>query len=174
MTAFPIRASPLQVLSAIALYLTFVICSVMVRRWRAAVAKVMGRSRTPAALKMHWIRSNIRFGSRVALVALALQIVLSFGHVHLCAADPDAPAQVSIGTAAGGADQGPTNKADGADDAFCPLCASMQLIAGSVTAAGPALPLPAQLGSTGFQAPAEPALLPSLRALFNARAPPPV
>jgi hypothetical protein len=170
MTAFPIRASPLQVLSAIALYLTFVICSVMVRRWRAAVAKVMGRSRTPAALKMHWIRSNIRFGSRVALVALALQIVLSFGHVHLCAADPDALAQVS----AGSSNQVPIHKTDGAGDAFCAVCASMQLIAGSVTAAGPALPLPAQLGSTGFQAPAEPALLPSLRALFNARAPPPV
>ena len=32
---------------------------------------------------MRWFRSNIRAGSYVALLALAVQLVLSFGHVHL-------------------------------------------------------------------------------------------
>ena len=32
---------------------------------------------------MHWVRSNRRFGSWAALFALAIQLVLSFGHIHL-------------------------------------------------------------------------------------------
>jgi hypothetical protein len=31
---------------------------------------------------MNWFRSNIRFGSRLALFALAIQFGLSFGHFH--------------------------------------------------------------------------------------------
>ena len=31
---------------------------------------------------MHWIRKNSRFGSWAAVFALALQLVLSFGHIH--------------------------------------------------------------------------------------------
>jgi hypothetical protein len=35
---------------------------------------------------MKWFRSNIKHGSRLALVALAIQFVLSFGHFHGVAA----------------------------------------------------------------------------------------
>lgn len=35
---------------------------------------------------MQWFRRNIRTGSRLALFALALQFVLSFGHFHFDAA----------------------------------------------------------------------------------------
>jgi hypothetical protein len=31
---------------------------------------------------MKWFRSNVRHGSRLALVALAIQFLLSFGHFH--------------------------------------------------------------------------------------------
>ena len=31
---------------------------------------------------MKWFRSNIRLGSRLALLALAIQFLLSFGHFH--------------------------------------------------------------------------------------------
>ena len=31
---------------------------------------------------MKWFRSNIRMGSRLALIALAIQFLLSFGHFH--------------------------------------------------------------------------------------------
>ena len=31
---------------------------------------------------MKWFRSNIKHGSRLALFALAIQFVLSFGHFH--------------------------------------------------------------------------------------------
>ena len=34
---------------------------------------------------MKWFRSNIKHGSRLALLALALQFGLSFGHFHASA-----------------------------------------------------------------------------------------
>jgi hypothetical protein len=41
---------------------------------------------------MKWFRSNIKHGSRLALLALALQFGLSFGHFHADAAQAAAPA----------------------------------------------------------------------------------
>jgi len=35
-----------------------------------------------ARADMRWFRSNIRMGSRLALIALAVQFLLSFGHFH--------------------------------------------------------------------------------------------
>jgi hypothetical protein len=35
-----------------------------------------------ARADMNWFRSNIRLGSRLALLALAIQFLLSFGHFH--------------------------------------------------------------------------------------------
>ena len=43
---------------------------------------------------MKWFRSNIKHGTRLALVALAIQFVLSFGHFHAVAAQA-APATQS-------------------------------------------------------------------------------
>jgi hypothetical protein len=43
---------------------------------------------------MKWLRSNIRIGSKLALFALAIQFVLSFGHFHgsaLASADAGQP-----------------------------------------------------------------------------------
>jgi len=41
---------------------------------------------------MNWFRSNIRVGSRLAIFALAIQFLLSFGHFH------DANLQATAGT----------------------------------------------------------------------------
>src|SRR5947209_18923155 len=35
-----------------------------------------------AHVGMKWFRSNVRHGSRLALLALAIQVLLSFGHLH--------------------------------------------------------------------------------------------
>jgi len=45
-----------------------------------------------ARADMKWFRSNIRLGSRLALVALAIQFLLSFGHFH------DGSAQAASGS----------------------------------------------------------------------------
>ncbi|MCA6120762.1 DUF2946 family protein [Bradyrhizobium sp. WSM 1704] len=46
---------------------------------------------------MNWFRKHIKTGSRLALFALAVQVVLSFGHFHPLAAVRAAPAAVQSG-----------------------------------------------------------------------------
>ena len=50
---------------------------------------------------MKWFRSNIRHGARLALVALAIQFVMAFGHFHGIAAEA-APATPSAASKATG------------------------------------------------------------------------
>ena len=89
---------------------------------------------------MYWVRSNRRFGSWAALFALAIQLVLSFGHIHLeevhgsstvaqqSQTQPNAPAD----------DDG-----DHGVDHFCAICAALSLTASSVlpTVEVPATPV---------------------------------
>jgi len=128
---------------------------------------------------MRWIRSHIRWGSRVALVALALQFVLAFGHVHPAAGDhgsrgllvgPAAATDTSDAVLPGS--NGPGQKSDGAIDPFCPICASIQLIAGSVNSCEPALASPAYNAAIEYQTFGERISTLSPYALFHARAPP--
>jgi hypothetical protein len=126
---------------------------------------------------MHWIRSHIRFGSRLALFALAVQAVLSFGHVHLAA-----PAAASTnGVPAAIADQSapalpradtPIHKPDGSVGGDCEICTLIQLASSSTPAAAPSLPLPANLGPLGLEVAAERPVAAAPHFLFQARAPP--
>src|SRR5687767_14877177 len=52
--------------------------------------------RCGAPVGMKWFRSNIKHGSRLALLALALQFGLSFGHFHADAAQAAPPAVQSV------------------------------------------------------------------------------
>ena len=74
---------------------------------------------------MRWVRRNRRIGAWAALVAFALQIMLSFGHVHrdkLAFASSSA-ADISLAQAAS-RDNAPAspNRHTGASD-FCAICA---------------------------------------------------
>jgi hypothetical protein len=110
----------------------------------------------------------------LALFALAVQVVLSFGHVHL---DDLAPASAKSAPAIGAgklllSEQAPIRGSGAALDADCPLCALLQLLATAAPAVAPALPLPASSGSIRLQAPMELASASSPHVLFQARAPP--
>ena len=99
---------------------------------------------------MRWFRSHARWGSWLALSALALQLVLSFGHIHL--KDVLRPADASSGPiiAAPAPEpdaQGPAaSPADHAshehEDEYCAIYAINSLIGSSQTAAPPPVPLP--------------------------------
>jgi hypothetical protein len=110
----------------------------------------------------------------LALFALAAQVIVSFGHVHL---DHPAPATTTSATAiglgavlpGGGA---PGHRPDGSPDADCQICALLQLMAMSAASVAPALPLPTSFRSIRLQAPAELAVSSSPHSLFQARAPP--
>jgi len=116
---------------------------------------------------MQWVRSNIKLGARLALFAIAVQLALSFGHVHAIAAQT-AP---SIQSAQ---QQLPaqTPDSDHHPDDFCAICAVVALASTAIAAAPPALPIP-----QAFEL-AQPATSTTLvharsaRAAFQSRAPP--
>jgi hypothetical protein len=91
---------------------------------------------------MRWVRTNRRCGSWLALAAMALQLVLSFGHLHLdkfasgsiaaTAADAKAPASKPSPA------QHPAN--DGDD--YCAICATIHLTTGSFLPGVVPLPVP--------------------------------
>jgi hypothetical protein len=123
---------------------------------------------------MRWFRFNRQWGGSLALLALALQLVLSFDHIHA----------KDLGLAAPGAGnasltQTPTNSgtppsskdSDDADD-LCAICLLIQLAGSSVHPVAPVLDLPQQFDWVRTET-SEALLLPtSLYLPFNARAPP--
>jgi hypothetical protein len=127
---------------------------------------------------MRWFRSNIRGCSRLALVALAMQFALTFGHVHLNGGAALASFQSASLTAAKHAvapvaetrDQSPKSK--GTADFDCPICALIQLASTSAPSVAPSVPVPAVVGGTVLKAADELRPAPSLRFAFLARGPP--
>jgi hypothetical protein len=118
---------------------------------------------------MRWFRSHIGLGSRLALFALAVQLALSFAHVHV--ADLGGP-RIAAASPAGGSDGAPIQKSDGPIDPGCAICALIQLAATATPSAAPALPLLVAPGHSRLQAGEQVVLAASPQLLFRARAPP--
>ncbi|MET0971152.1 MAG: DUF2946 domain-containing protein [Tardiphaga sp.] len=93
---------------------------------------------------MTWFRRHIQQGSKLALFALAIQLVLSFGHVHIDAARaaPAGPAVVSVQMPADGA---PASSHQHTAD-FCAICAVMAMAGTAQAATPPVLLLPQASG----------------------------
>ena len=129
---------------------------------------------------MKWFRRNIRTGSRLALFALALQFVLSFGHFHAAQAAPAiqtltdlAQAQSLAGEAASQAEQQPAGHDGGQPtDEPCAICAVMAMANQLVFATPALLLLPDAVELLFLATDAEFAHLGSLWPAFQSRAPP--
>lgn len=126
---------------------------------------------------MGWFRSRSRWGSWLALLALVLQLALSFGHVHLD--DDDAPVSQHLTlvgahvSAAVAATADPAGKdAPALPDDYCPICTLIHLAGALMPAEPPSLPLPTALARLRTNSAAEFDLTASPRAPFGARAPP--
>jgi hypothetical protein len=121
---------------------------------------------------MGWFRSRSRFGSYLALFALAFQLAISFGHVHLERIAPVSAAASALASAQPSPDDrtAPSNPAL-ADD-YCPICTLIHLAGALVPAEMPSLPLPTVFGRLQLEVAAEFDLTASQGALFRARAPP--
>lgn len=93
---------------------------------------------------MKWFRANIRHGAKLALFALAVQLVLSFGHVHGGTVHA-APLDSTIALSASDATQTPaapdTDHHHRAADP-CAICAVMAMAGTALFAAPPVLLLP--------------------------------
>jgi hypothetical protein len=108
-------------------------------------------------------------GSRLALIALVVQFVLSFAHVH--AADLGR-AQSAAASPPGGSGTPPTPKSDAPVDPGCAICGLIQLAATAAPSAAPALPVLVTPGHARPDAADQLLLAASAQFLFRARAPP--
>jgi len=97
---------------------------------------------------MRWVRSQLKIGAWCALFALAAQLVLSFGHVHVpkIANGLVAAAALADGSptadAAGKPPVPAKQKSHNLGDDFCAICSLMHLASSVLPATGPSLPLP--------------------------------
>ena len=127
-------------------------------------------SRMGVSGPMRWVRCHNRFGSWLALAALALQIVVSFGHVHL-----DRVAHASAIVAVAGApgspalpDHEPGNEADD----YCAICATIYLAANSFVPQAPQLVVPFAAQTIEHVDRVAAIFIVPRRAPFQSRAPP--
>jgi hypothetical protein len=115
---------------------------------------------------MKWLRSNIQHGSRLALFALAIQFVLSFGHFH----GVSAQAAPAIQQTSQQAPSSPDSDQQPADP--CAICAVMALASAVLFAPPPVLLLPQAIEFLYLITDAEFVHLGSIRVAFQPRAPP--
>jgi len=121
---------------------------------------------------MRSIRSSRRFGSLLALAALALQLALAFGHLHLDGIHRRSAgifSRIGAQTAQSAPAQQPGRNAD---DDYCAICATIYLAANSFLPQAPQLPAPPAAGSIEHFSYAAAALIAPRRAPFQSRAPP--
>jgi hypothetical protein len=129
---------------------------------------------------MTWIRSNIKCVSRIALLALAMQFALSFGHFHAIAATsaPEFGSALSKFSFAGSltarsARQPGSNHDSGEHPRdICAICVVMTMANAALFATPPSLPLPQIVEFSRLDTQAKFACVASASAAFQPRAPP--
>lgn len=118
---------------------------------------------------MRWFRSNGRVTGWLALLALAVQLVVSFGHVHaLGDRNRSAAIAAPAPSGAGGPDSG---KAPAGHD-VCAICAVMALTASGALPGAPQPAAALAASRIDFQPVASVALRVAAPAAFHARGPP--
>ena len=78
----------------------------------------------------------------LALFALAIQLVVSFGHIHLPAVAATGVPAAAVSITLDGDPAGPVGKHHPAADVFCAICATLSLTANGWLSAPPVLALP--------------------------------
>lgn len=124
---------------------------------------------------MGWFRANRRGSGVLALMALAIQFAVAFGHTHIKSGPvPFGPAVARAAVTLDGDAAGPAGKGHPAADVFCDICAALNLAATGEVAAAPALAVPATFVLASVQAGDDLALLQKRFLFARSRAPPAV
>jgi len=155
----------------------FVACYVCSSRYVAFVGwESSGTVRAQRLEIMRWLRSRLRSCTQLALFALAVQMVLSCGHMHRDDLGlPPLPMSDRIQFTSG-TTHAPVGSADQdhhpASNDYCPICASVALVATAFPSLPPALvePVPMRrerLSEVPLQRPST-----QIWRSFQARAPP--
>jgi hypothetical protein len=127
---------------------------------------------------MGWFRANGAFGGGLALFAFALQIYLSFAHIH--PEDIYGPAKLPLSSAAqiasAPADAAKLRTAGHAShhgNDICAICATIHLLGSSATPKAPQLqPLAVNSAPAEHLIPSAAPFVAARRTLFQSRAPP--
>lgn len=117
---------------------------------------------------MRVVRDHIGLGSWFALIALVLNLALSFGHFHAIGGHRHGAVIVVVVSS----DAAQTGHEDGLADDHCPVCIAATLMGNALAAAAPALPHP--IADTLVDRVVEPvvAFVEPPKAAFRSRAPP--
>jgi hypothetical protein len=116
---------------------------------------------------MNWVRSKARKLSLLALFALAVQLGMSFGHVHASTFGPVSAKATLSHPSSPGTDGDRDNGNDG-----CAVCATIAMANALVDSAPPALPLPVLVRPSSFLIAAALDSPQPQRLSFQSRAPP--
>jgi hypothetical protein len=123
---------------------------------------------------MRWFRDKLKQGSWLALIALAINLGLSFGHVHTIDGKVAGGGIAAIAAAIDAADDGQKqgHPGDGHVDDLCPICMAASAMASALASAPPALPV--QFAYVTIDRTVVPviALVEPQRAAFQSRGPP--
>jgi hypothetical protein len=120
---------------------------------------------------LRWVRANRARCGLLALFALALQLYLSFGHIHAEDLGLAPPAGVIAQAGAAGHDGG-SGPADHDDHDVCAICVTLGLTASSVVPVAAPLAVPVASEFAWPQDFISPRLEARFAASFHARAPP--
>ncbi|HKS86087.1 MAG TPA: DUF2946 family protein [Pseudolabrys sp.] len=116
--------------------------------------------------------------AHLGLFALAIQLVVTFGHVHLNALPPLTAADTAQSTGVEKASAASTKadsknqKSHGTADNDCPICALIQLASTSTPSVAPALPVPTTVEGAILEAAAATDFAAPRVFAFQARGPP--
>jgi hypothetical protein len=92
---------------------------------------------------MRWVRrTKRRWSSWLALAAMALQLVLSFGHIHLEQLASGSAIASVVASKASTSQQDPAQHPANEADDFCAICATIHLASLTFLPDAPLLPVP--------------------------------
>jgi hypothetical protein len=116
---------------------------------------------------MKWVRTKAKRLSLLALFALAIQLGLSFGHLHADPAWSKSRAQTIVSSSS----SSHSGLQPDADD-VCEICVTIAMVSTAMHSAPPMLPLPAKWTPTAFATSQFAVSLPVRLAAFQSRGPP--
>jgi hypothetical protein len=123
---------------------------------------------------MRWFRDNIKQGSWLALIALAVNLALSFGHFHASDGKLVSAGLFAkiVSVAAPDDTPKPGHPHDGQADVLCPICAASTAMAHALASAPPALTVEFVAAATDRMVAFDVAIIEPQRTAFQSRGPP--
>jgi hypothetical protein len=124
--------------------------------------------------RMRWFRDTLRQGSWLALIALAINLGLSFGHIHAIDGKVSGRGIAAIASSVSSPDDSQRQRQPGDShaDYLCPICMAATAMASALTSTPPALPLEPADGTINRTIERVFALVEPQRAAFQSRGPP--